>query len=134
MSHNGLIGTIPSNIGNLKTLERLYLSQNQLVGPVPNSLGDLERLQRLALHLNSLNNLFPDIPSPKNLTFCRVQPNPFNGCPPNDRIRDRGTMAFQCHLDCSPKSINAMAASGSTIAANIPFIALSMLCLWTRVE
>ncbi|ORX93965.1 L domain-like protein [Basidiobolus meristosporus CBS 931.73] len=133
LSHNGLIGPIPGDIGNLKKMEKLSLSQNQLVGPIPGSLGALERLQRLTIHLNALNGVFPDMPSPKNMTFCKVQPNPFNGCPPDSHVRDRTTLAFQCHLDCSPKSIHTVTAAGAAMLPTPAFIVLLAILLLSHI-
>ena len=45
---NGLSGTIPSELGNLANLERLYLSINQLSGEIPSELGNLANLELVA--------------------------------------------------------------------------------------
>ncbi|KAK1389232.1 hypothetical protein POM88_017410 [Heracleum sosnowskyi] len=44
---NLISGLIPSEIGNIDTLEELVLENNQLEGPLPVNLGNLSRLKRL---------------------------------------------------------------------------------------
>ena len=55
----GLSGTIPSELGNLSSLQRLRLSQNGLTGPVPPELGGLANLRDLFLDGNQLTGEIP---------------------------------------------------------------------------
>ena len=66
LSDNGLIGEIPSEIGDLINLEKLYLNNNQLTGSIPSEIGDLINLEKLYLNSNQLTGLIP--PSIGNLT------------------------------------------------------------------
>ncbi|KAM3198777.1 hypothetical protein P3L10_034482 [Capsicum annuum] len=67
---NNLSGTIPPEIGNLKNLNNLTLSNNQLTGSIPSSFGNLRNLQTLFL---GPNNLIEEIPSSIcNLTSLKV--------------------------------------------------------------
>ena len=57
--NNGLTGAIPSSLGNLANLRRLWLSHNQLTGPIPFSFGRLTNLTVLALNNNQLSGSIP---------------------------------------------------------------------------
>lgn len=59
ISATGASGPIPMEIGFLKGLEKLDLSENQLNGSIPSSIGHLKELEEL--HLNN-NNLTGSIP------------------------------------------------------------------------
>ena len=54
-----LSGMIPTELGNLATLERLYLWGNELTGPVPAELGNLANLEILNLRSNQLAGTIP---------------------------------------------------------------------------
>eukprot|EP01084_Bolivina_argentea_P256501 431889_1 len=56
---NELTGTIPSSIGNLTPLLYLFLSSNKLSGIIPSSIGKLTSLQFLFLSNNSLSGTIP---------------------------------------------------------------------------
>ena len=51
-SGNRLSGPIPSSIGSLSHLERLYLENNRFSGPIPASIGSLSNLKGLNLSYN----------------------------------------------------------------------------------
>lgn len=54
-------GTIPSELGLLRSLEALHLSNNQLVGSIPSQLGNIPSLKEIVLANNT--NLEGPIPS-----------------------------------------------------------------------
>lgn len=56
---NGLSGSIPSSLGELSNLERLYLDKNKLTGRIPDALGDLSILRVLWLEGNGLTGPIP---------------------------------------------------------------------------
>lgn len=56
---NGLKGTLPAELGNLRALQYLGLADNQLSGPVPDALGDPTQLTALFLANNRLNGAIP---------------------------------------------------------------------------
>ena len=56
---NQLTGPIPSELGDLGTLRRLYFDGNQLTGPIPTELGNLGDLERLTLRGNHLTGPIP---------------------------------------------------------------------------
>ena len=57
LSENQLAGEIPSELGNLASLQELYLSKNRLVGEIPAVLGSLASLQELSLWGNGLKRV-----------------------------------------------------------------------------
>ena len=57
---NGLKGELPASIGDLKSLEILYLPMNQLTGELPETIGNLTRLEALYLYYNQLTGTIPD--------------------------------------------------------------------------
>ncbi len=59
LDENDLTGPIPSELGNLTSMERLYLDENDLTGPIPSELGNLTSLVRLALSSNNLSGPIP---------------------------------------------------------------------------
>ena len=54
LGSNGLVGSIPPELGNLTDLTALDLSGNRLTGPIPSELGNLSSLERLYLGGNAL--------------------------------------------------------------------------------
>src|SRR5690606_6303744 len=59
LAHNQLSGSIPAELGNLSTLQKLYLNSNRLNGEIPPALGDLANLQILHLAANGLAGQMP---------------------------------------------------------------------------
>ncbi|KAK9930563.1 hypothetical protein M0R45_027598 [Rubus argutus] len=80
---NKLSGTIPKEIGNLKSLVNLSLSQNQLNGSIPASLGDLTTLTKLYLYTNNLSGTIPkELGNLKSLVHLELSNNQLNGSIP----------------------------------------------------
>ena len=59
--YSNLIGSIPSTIGQLSSLEGLYLHANQLIGTIPSTIGQLSSLRNLDLSYNQLIGTIPSI-------------------------------------------------------------------------
>ena len=56
---NKLSGSIPVELGNLSSLQSLYLHSNKLSGSIPVALGNLSSLRTLYLHSNKLSGEIP---------------------------------------------------------------------------
>uniref|UniRef100_A0A453AGR7 non-specific serine/threonine protein kinase n=1 Tax=Aegilops tauschii subsp. strangulata TaxID=200361 RepID=A0A453AGR7_AEGTS len=56
---NKFSGQIPSTIGNLSRLNKLYLHNNELTGNIPATLGNCKQLYMLELYFNSLEGPIP---------------------------------------------------------------------------
>ena len=77
---NQLSGTIPSELGSLTNLRRLYLEDSQLSGPIPPELGSLASLEHLALWGNQLTGEIPaDLGSLANLQILALWGNRLTG-------------------------------------------------------
>ncbi len=88
VNDNGLSGTLPTSLGDLKSLEWLNLGNNELSGTLPASLGSLTRLQLLALQSNQFSGELP--PSLGNLTELRLMQlsnNALSGILPESLVR-----------------------------------------------
>ena len=59
LTHNNLIGIIPSSIGNFPELADLRLDSNLLSGTIPSSLGNLHGLSHLGLSHNQFSGSIP---------------------------------------------------------------------------
>lgn len=59
LSNNNLKGKIPTEIGNLKDLEYLWLDNNELTGTIPDTIFQLKNLKWLYLQENSLEGELP---------------------------------------------------------------------------
>ena len=80
LSHIGLTGEIPSEIGNLVNLTYLNLYANQLTGEIPLEIGDLTHLTYLDLQMNQLTGQIPlEIGNLINLIHLRLNGNNLTG-------------------------------------------------------
>ena len=81
MTDMGLTGTIPAQLGELVSLDRLDLDENQLTGSIPAELGKLEELR---LEHNDLSGPVPwQLGNLENLEWLILTPNP-----PKDGLGD----------------------------------------------
>ena len=80
LNNNQLTGEIPTALGNLSNLTRLYLNDNQLTGEIPAELGDLSNLQFLRLSSNQLTGEIPaELGNLTGLTILRLSSNQLTG-------------------------------------------------------
>ena len=82
LDNNQLSGTIPATLGNLTSLQELYLYLNQLRGPIPD-LSALTSLQRLRLDNNQLSGTIPDLSALTSLQRLFLHKNQLSGTIPD---------------------------------------------------
>ncbi|WP_166404777.1 leucine-rich repeat domain-containing protein [Desulfonema ishimotonii] len=83
LSSNNLTGTIPPELGNLASLQKLYLYSNQLSGTIPPELGNLASLQRFDLTFNQLSGTIPpELGNLANLEYLALGHNELSGTIP----------------------------------------------------
>ena len=88
LTSNQLSGPIPAQLGNLANLETLHLNSNQLSGPIPAELGNLANLSHLWLNENQLTGPIPaQLGNLANLQWLLLRGNQLSGCIP-DGLRD----------------------------------------------
>ena len=58
---NGLLGTIPPELGNLAEAKLVVLAANELSGPIPPELGGLASVEELHLNANRLTSAPPEL-------------------------------------------------------------------------
>ncbi len=83
LNSNGLSGAIPPEIGNLDSLQYLYLGFNHLSGAIPIQIGNLTSLQRLQLNSNQLSgSIPPEIGNLTSLKYLYLNSNQLSGAIP----------------------------------------------------
>ncbi|MBN2614853.1 MAG: leucine-rich repeat domain-containing protein, partial [Bacteroidales bacterium] len=84
LNENLLSGTIPSTIGNLSHLQILSLYNNHLTGTIPSEIGNLKNLQKIYLGSNYLTDSIPlEIGNLTNLTMLQLSNNYLTGTIPS---------------------------------------------------
>ena len=82
---NSLTGTIPTELGNLSSLQWLNLYENQLSGSIPSELGNLSSLQSLHLYENQLSGSIPsELGNLSSLQFLNLYENQLSGSIPSE--------------------------------------------------
>ena len=107
MSSEGIVGTIPSELGSLANLQGLWLSGNRLTGGIPTELGNLSNLRWLDLYGNQLTGeIPPELGGLSNLTWLFLAANGLTGeIPP-----ELGGLS----------NLTALALSGNGLTGEIP--------------
>jgi hypothetical protein len=85
LGNNGLVGTVPSEFGNMERLGSLLLQNNALNGTLPDEISLLSRLSRLQLDFNNFEGPLPE--GLGNLTMLEeltLQGNSFSGEIPSE--------------------------------------------------
>ena len=78
-------GTIPSSLGKLPALTRLFLNGNELTGTIPPELGGLAALEQLRLNDNDLTGSLPaELGELANLSELWISDNALTGAIPSD--------------------------------------------------
>ena len=85
LEFNNLRGVLPSEIGDLTSLEELRLNGNNLTGAIPSAIGNLTSLQGLSLSANSLSGAIPSaIGNLTNLRQLFLSSNSLSGAIPSE--------------------------------------------------
>ncbi|CAA0841655.1 disease resistance family protein / LRR family protein [Striga hermonthica] len=133
LSYNQLSGIIPEELGNLLSLEHLYLGNNKLSGNLPESIGKLVNLTALSIDNNMLEGIVTEthIGNLSNLRFLRAAGNHLtlkvdpNWIPPfkletlNLVSWDLGSQ-FPLWLETQKESISELDLSSTGINGNVP--------------
>lgn len=97
-------GSIPTGVGELRTLQSLSLTFCGLTGPIPSELGNLERLDRLWLYQNSLEGTIPrELGNLERMRFMFFEGNRLDGSMPPEICVNRAPFGILAELgaDCS---------------------------------
>ena len=85
LSNNGLAGSIPTEVGNLKNLKEIMLDQNSLAGSIPIELFHASRIELLMLQSNRLTGSIPtQLGNLQNATRILMNHNSLKGAIPNE--------------------------------------------------
>jgi Leucine-rich repeat (LRR) protein len=82
LTSRGLVGEIPSEIGSLSQLERLYFDINQLTGTIPSEISSLTQLERLYFDNNQLTGTIPSEIGSLRVGVLSLYDNHFTGTIP----------------------------------------------------
>ncbi|XXG89851.1 hypothetical protein AAC387_Pa12g1756 [Persea americana] len=95
LSVNQISGSIPQELGNLMNLNELDLSDNLLTGSIPYSLGNLTKLTVLHLYVNQINGSIPqELGDLENLVMLNLSNNLLTGSIPSSF----GNLTMLAHL------------------------------------
>ncbi|GJU53041.1 MDIS1-interacting receptor like kinase 2-like protein [Tanacetum coccineum] len=102
LSENQLSGSIPSTLGDLRSLNTLYLFANQLSGLIPIELGNMKSLTDLELSSNQLNGSIPSsLKNLRSLQILSLRENKLSGPIPQGF---RSLQLFKLQLDTNQLS------------------------------
>ena len=79
LRYNKLTGLVPTEIGQLAQLQRVFVGRNSLSGPLPGELGGLQQLRIAEFHNNRLSGVpvaaWAELGGLKRLTELKLQGN-----------------------------------------------------------
>ena len=104
MGNCGLVGSIPSELGNLWQLDTMFLMLNGLEGPIPASFGNLVNLKSLDLSYNNLTSIIPStLIYLQKLELMSFMNNQLEGTIP-DFLSDLPNLEVSVHPPLKPSS------------------------------
>ncbi len=84
LTNNNLVGSLPTELGDLDNLIHLFFNKNDLTGSIPSTIGDLTDLEQLSLKDNELSGVIPSsIGNLSSLTQVTLQKNLLTGSIPS---------------------------------------------------
>lgn len=96
LSYSGLIGTLPSSITLLQTLQILNLKYNNFIGRIPSLISNLKSLNTLILANNEFSSSLPiELGYLNNLTYLYLENNKFSGDIPTSLADLENLMTLQ---------------------------------------
>ncbi|RLM86768.1 putative LRR receptor-like serine/threonine-protein kinase [Panicum miliaceum] len=127
MANNNLSGSLPSNVGSLKSLKFMDISNNQFSGPIPEGIGNLRSLQNLSLAGNNFSGPLPDsIDGLMSLQSLDVSGNSLSGPLPAGLKGLKSLVALNLSRNAFTKGIPA----GLGLLVNLQFLDLS----WNQLD
>ena len=104
---NQLTGNLPPELANLNNLQYLQMGGNQLAGPIPTEMGNMTSLQTLGLSLNQLSGPIPvELGNLSNLRILSLGNNLLTGAIPTEL--------------CSLTNLESLSLYNNQLTGNIP--------------
>ena len=123
LRNNGLSGSLPSQLGQLDSLQVLSLDRNSISGSLPSSLGNLSNLTRLAMNRNSLSGSIPSqLGSLSNLSIIGLARNNLSGGLPTSLGNLNGLTRLSLHDNTA---LSGALPSGFTGLSNLQRLAIA---------
>ncbi|KAH9716325.1 protein kinase domain-containing protein [Citrus sinensis] len=116
LSFNWFSGEIPKELGNLSKLEILWLQNNFLTGAIPSSIFNLSSLSNLDLSHNNLTGTIPDVGHLFQLQWLDLSDNQLSGSFPSFKFK----MPLLQVLDLSVNGLSAELPAN--FCNNLPFL------------
>jgi len=123
LSNNNLVGTIPSEIGDLAALTRLLMQNNQLSANIPATVGNLSNLLQIWLFSNQLSGQLPsEIGNLSQLTHLGIGGNQLTGTIPASygNMSNLGFLALKNNnlFGCFDNNLTNICAAGNDSRIN----------------
>merc|ERR1719253_2074627 len=101
LTNNTMAGALPTQLGELSKLQELKLGNNSFTGSIPNEMKYMTSLSLIDLRKNSLTGSIPsEIGLMTNLTEIRLEGNDFTGTIPIEvtSLQQLRILTFDCDL------------------------------------
>lgn len=127
MANNNFSGSLPSNLGSMKSLKFMDISNNRFSGPIPEDIGNLRSLQNLSLARNNFSGPLPEsIDGLTSLQSLDVSGNSLSGPLPAALKGLRSLVALNLSYNAFTKGIPA----GLGLLVNLQSVDLS----WNKLD
>jgi Leucine-rich repeat (LRR) protein len=120
---NQLTGIIPSSIGKLQNLAALHLFENKISGSIPSSLGNITLLIKVFLSLNNLQGSIPStLGNCQNLLSLDLAHNNLSGPIPKEVM---GISSLSIYLDLSQNQLTGPLSTKVGELVNLGYLDVS---------